>query len=195
MKKITSLFKRDYEGTRLVYDEVTPGAEWVQNGEGVATNKLDGTSCMIKEGKLYRRYDVKKGRTKPEGFIPAQEPDEVTGHWPGWVAVNPDSPADRYHIEALESFNDAKYKLPDGTYELIGEKINGNPHNRKGHTLVNHINPVLNIIGVPTEYNKLREWLDRHNLEGIVWHHPDGRMVKIKKKDFGLEWPKKEGAE
>ena len=24
-------------------------------------------------------------------------------------------------------------------------------------------------------------------VEGIVWHHPDGRMVKIKTKDFGLK--------
>jgi hypothetical protein len=26
------------------------------------------------------------------------------------------------------------------------------------------------------------------DIEGIVWHHPDGRMVKIKKKDFGYKW-------
>ena len=26
-------------------------------------------------------------------------------------------------------------------------------------------------------------------LEGVVWHHPDGRMVKIKRKDFGYKWP------
>ena len=28
-----------------------------------------------------------------------------------------------------------------------------------------------------------------HVVEGIVWHHPDGRMVKIKRKDFGFKWP------
>jgi hypothetical protein len=37
MKKIPSLFKRDYEGTRLVYDKIVPGTEWVPAGEGVAT--------------------------------------------------------------------------------------------------------------------------------------------------------------
>jgi hypothetical protein len=26
-----------------------------------------------------------------------------------------------------------------------------------------------------------------HNIEGIVWHHSDGRMVKIKAKDFGIK--------
>ena len=71
MKKIPSLFKRDYgEGQRLVYDEIVPGTEWVVAGEGVATRKFDGTCCMIKDGEIYRRYDLKKGRTRPEGFIP-----------------------------------------------------------------------------------------------------------------------------
>ena len=60
MKKIPSLFKRDYEGARFVYDEVVPGCEWVLDGEGVATVKYDGTSCMVRDGVLYKRYDYKK---------------------------------------------------------------------------------------------------------------------------------------
>ena len=28
-------------------------------------------------------------------------------------------------------------------------------------------------------------------IEGIVWHHPDGRMAKIKARDFGIQWPPK----
>ena len=32
----------------------------------------------------------------------------------------------------------------------------------------------------------LREYLRCRDIEGIVWHHPDGRMVKIKGKDFGF---------
>jgi len=94
MKKIISLFQRNYDGDRLVRDEVVPGAEWVIAGEGVATVKWDGTSCMIKDGVMYKRYDVKKGRTAPPDFIPAQDADPVTGHWPGWVPVN-DGPNDQ----------------------------------------------------------------------------------------------------
>ena len=45
MKKIISLFQRNYEGDRLVRDELVPGAEWVAAGEGVATRKWDGTSA------------------------------------------------------------------------------------------------------------------------------------------------------
>lgn len=63
MKKIVSLFKRDYEMTRLVYNELVPGAEWVQDGEGIPTVKIDGTSCLVKDGKLYKRYDAKNGKT------------------------------------------------------------------------------------------------------------------------------------
>ncbi|MFH1485758.1 MAG: hypothetical protein ABIH46_06785, partial [Chloroflexota bacterium] len=62
MQKIISLFKRDYEGTHLVYDEVVEGAEWVQRGEGVATEKIDGTSVMVRTNKLYKRYDAKHGK-------------------------------------------------------------------------------------------------------------------------------------
>ena len=55
MKKIISLFQRNYDGDRLVRDEVVPGAEWVIAGEGVATEKYDGTSCMVRGGELLTR--------------------------------------------------------------------------------------------------------------------------------------------
>jgi hypothetical protein len=45
MRKIITLFQRNYESDRLVRDEVVPGAEWVLAGEGVATRKFDGTSA------------------------------------------------------------------------------------------------------------------------------------------------------
>ena len=87
MRKIISLFQRDYDGDRLVRDEVVPGAEWVIAGEGTATRKFDGTCCLVRDGRLFKRYDAKQGKTPPAGFEPAQDPDEVTGHWPGWMPV------------------------------------------------------------------------------------------------------------
>jgi hypothetical protein len=73
MKKIPSLFKREYGSkARLIYDEIVPGTEWAHAGEGVTTRKIDGTSCLIRDGKLYKRYDAKAGRTPPDGFEPAQ---------------------------------------------------------------------------------------------------------------------------
>lgn len=200
MKKIISLFKRNYQGDRLVYDEVVEGAEWVQRDEGIATVKYDGTCCMMKSGKLYKRYDRKrrKGvpRSKspfdisdfkdaPEDWVAAQDPDLITGHWPGWLPVG-DGPEDKYHREAIDP------SLPDGTYELCGPKISSgkdvgvNPEDLPEHSLLPHGKDKLD--DVPTTFNKVREWLSINNfIEGIVWHHPDGRMVKIKCKDFGIQ--------
>ena len=179
MRKIISLFKRDYEGTRLVYDEVTEGAEWVLNNEGVATRKWDGTACLIKGGILFKRYDCKNGKTPPEGFVSAQEPDLVTGHWPGWVLVSADNPQDKHH-RAVDISG-----LEDGTYELCGPKVNGNPEGLSEHRLIRHGEEQFE--DTPTAFEELKEWFRGKDIEGIVWHHPDGRMVKIKKRDFGMK--------
>jgi len=32
----------------------------------------------------------------------------------------------------------------------------------------------------------LRDWIKPLDIEGLVFHHPDGRMAKIKKRDFGF---------
>jgi hypothetical protein len=180
MKKIISLFQRNYDGDRLVRDEVVPDAEWVIDGEGIATRKWDGTCCMIKDGILYKRYDIKKGRKKPDGFIPAQEPDEKTGHWPGWVKVDENNPSDKWHTRAFAALQN---KL-DGTYELCGPKVQNNPEKFGSHFLIQHGESFL---CAPRTYNELKKWFIEKDIEGIVWHHPDGRMVKIKKKDFGLK--------
>lgn len=178
MKKIISLFQRNYEGDRLVRNEVTPGAEWVIQGEGVATRKWDGTCCKVEGGKLYKRYDAKHGKKPPEGFIPAQDPDPVTGHWPGWLLVG-DEPDSKWHMEAWEWHGD---ELEDGTYELIGPKIGGNPDGSPNHQFVRHGKHVLK--DCPRNYIGLREYLEDFRGEGIVWHRGNGDMVKIKRKDF-----------
>jgi hypothetical protein len=191
MKKIPSLFKRDYEGTRLVYDEVVPGAEWVIAGEGVATCKIDGTSCLMRAGKLYKRYDARAGKTPPSGFEPAQEEaDPVTGHWPGWLPVG-DGPEDRWHREALANTS----VLPDGTYELIGPKVQGNAEGMDRHMLVPHGAELLG--DVPRSFEGIRAYLASHEIEGIVWWRvpgdPDCDKAKIKRRDFKLPWPIKRG--
>ena len=181
MKKIISLYQRNYDGDRFVREEVVPGAEWVLAGEGIATAKLDGTCCMIRGGVLFKRYDAKAGRTPPAGFEPAQEPDPKTGHWPGWLPVG-DGPDDRWHREA---FNRQGFPRKDGTYELVGPKVQGNPERLEGHWLLPHGGRLLDC--VPRTFDGLRAYLAANDIEGIVWHHEDGRMVKIKGKDFGLK--------
>jgi hypothetical protein len=182
MKKIISLFQRNYDGDRLVRDQVTPGAEWVIHGQGVATRKWNGTCCMIKDGALFRRYDAKNGKKPPEGFIPAQEADPSTGHWPGWIRCDRDNPADQYFFEA---FNTGSVIRNDGTYELVGPKVQGNPEGFKTHELMPHGEWLIE--SAPRNFTALKSYFEKTSFEGIVWHHPDGRMVKIKRKDFGFE--------
>lgn len=212
MKKIISLFKRDYEGSRQVYNEIVSGAEWVIAGEGVATVKFDGTCCMVRAGKLYKRYDRKLTKANarrlkrnkfyaplPEDYKPAppgweaaeEYPNHHTGHWPGWVPVG-DKPEDQWHREAWDNFKImvAQGYVNTGTFELVGPKIQGNPYGLDGHVLWHH--GATFAFDPPRDFEGLKEWLTTtQNIEGIVWHHPDGRMVKIKRRDFGLDWPSK----
>lgn len=184
MKKIPRLFELPYIVYRTyhpVVEKVTPGCEWVINGEGVATRKWDGSACMIDRGILYKRYDAKHGKTPPADFIPAQDPDEKTGHWPGWIPVQDNKPEDKYHLKAWEAFS--KGLLQDGTYELVGPKINGNPDGFAYHMLIPHGKYVLN--SAPRTYEGLKEYFKYVDfIEGIVWHHEDGRMCKIRRRDF-----------
>lgn len=182
MKKIVSLFQRNYDGDRLVRDEIVPGAEWVANGEGVATRKYDGTCCMVRGGVLFKRYDAKRGKEPPYGFIAAQEPDPVTGHWPGWIEVGNGS-EDRWFRDACPKWPICD--KPDGTYELCGPKVQGNPERLATHCLIRHGAALVN--DAPRDFVSLRSFLSDGRIEGIVWHHPDGRMVKIKAKDFGIK--------
>ena len=207
MKKTPSLYKRDYEGTRQALNEVVPGSEWVLEGEGTATLKIDGTSCRVRDGVLYKRYDrkvtkkVAKRRKKdpnspltiedfksaPEGFEPCEPaPDFVTGHWPGWVPVDPGNPADKYHCEAFQKMQ-AVNAEENGTYELVGPAIQANPYKLESHELWRHGEAKLP--GAPRNFEGLRAYFEEQGIEGIVWHHPDGRLVKIKRRDFGFPWP------
>ena len=179
MQKIKSLFQRNYDGDRLVRDEVVPGSEWVLHGEGRATRKWDGTCCLIRDGKLFKRYEVKPGAKPPENFEPANDVDENTGKQQGWLPVG-DGPEDRWHREAMPC------RLPDGTYELLGPKIQGNVEGFGVHILVLHGSAGFQD-DPPRTFLGLKSWFESHrDVEGIVWHHDDGRMVKIKGKDFGI---------
>lgn len=184
MKKIISLFQRNYDGDRKVRDEIVPGAEWVSAGEGVATRKYDGTCCLIRDVKLFKRYEVKSGNTPPPNFEPAGDVDSETGKQQGWVPVG-DGPEDRWHREAFADGTKILARA-DGTYELLGPKIQGNPEHLEMHTLLRH-EYAEQLLDAPRTFDAIREYLGTKDIEGIVWHHPDGRMVKIKGKDFGLK--------
>lgn len=190
MRKISTLFKKDPNDLGRVINEINPENQWVFDGEGIPTRKYDGTACAIIHGFLYKRYDAKKGKKAPEGAIPCQEPDEITGHHPHWVLCNSSKPEDFYFFQGL--LNTLKIQgiktLEDATYELIGEKVNGNPEKIEGHILVKHKEKELTGLIYPITFENIKEYLEKVDIEGIVFHHKtDGRMCKIRKTDFGIK--------
>ena len=77
----------------------------------------------------------------------------------------------------------------DGTLELCGPKIQGNPEGFDDHRLLRHGLAQELLHRPPRDFEGIRHYFENHNIEGIAWHHDDGRMVKIKAKDFGLKRP------
>lgn len=202
MRKIPTVFRRDPEQPELITRDVHPDCRWVLDGEGVPLRKLDGT-CMgyfpavrgevrihdgigsseVHEpgdvtGVWLARREVKRGQTAPDGFV-LGEADPVTGKAVGWVPVE-QSPFHRYFAEALPRIGCSPFF---GTYELCGPKVNGNPEKIAIHHLFRH-QDIERLHGVPRDFDGLIEWLlaDCHG-EGAVWHHPDGRMAKLKVRD------------
>ncbi|MDG3006761.1 hypothetical protein [Paludisphaera mucosa] len=183
MKKIPTMFERDWEGDRsLVIDRIHPGCEWVLAGEGVATRKIDGTCCMIRDGALLKRQEFKPGQPIPGDFEESGF-DEETGKRVGWRPVG-DGPEDKWH---REGFANLAEKV-DGTYELVGPHTQKNPEKYEVDILVPHTVHTLGIAeSVPRDFEGLKAYLAEKDVEGIVFHHPDGRKAKIKKRDFGFK--------
>ncbi|MEV0495336.1 RNA ligase 1 family protein [Streptomyces atratus] len=185
MKKIPTMFVRDFDNRPAhVLPEVTPGCDWVLAGEGQATRKYDGTCVMLDEaGKWWARREVKPGKTPPPNYVVIST-DEETAKTVGWEPIDQSSFA-KFHAEAVQ--NHGPSDGITGTYELIGPKINGNPEHSKVHLLVEHAD-AQNVVVPELTFEGIRSTVlalaASERCEGIVWHHPDGRMAKIKARDF-----------
>lgn len=186
MKKIPTLYQRDVDDLSHVTRQVHNDCVWVIQGEGVATVKWDGTCILIEpwfaprslDGVFSRRV-VKPGKAAPDGFI-SVEHDPVTGKTVGWEPAAQSGFA-KWITQAI---NARDFYL--GTYELIGPKVNGNPHEMTNHEMIRH--GVHTLDGFPRTFDEIPAALDALdwpvNPEGVVFYHPDGRMAKIKRKDF-----------
>lgn len=184
MDKIPTLFER---GPNFkVTDQVRPECQWVLDGEGIATEKLDGTNVRltIEAGQIVR-VEKRRNPTKAE---------KAQGAEPGYVDASDQDPSDKHIFAAVRGTNVADW--PDGAHaaEAIGPKIQGNPLALEASFCVPfNLRPVY-----ITALLKDRTWVSvrsvvlelcsNYNIvklaEGIVFHHPDGRRAKIKRKDF-----------
>lgn len=183
MKKIPTLFVRDWQGDKsLVLDVVNPVCEWVIRGEGIPTRKLDGCCCMIKGGKLFKRREVKPGQIAPSNFEEVDF-DEETRKRVGWVPVD-DSADDKWFRKAWD--NSPAFHEMDRTYEAVGPHFQGNPEGYEKDCLVPHDDALVILDPIKRTFSGIKSYLSVIGVEGIVFHHPDGRMAKIKARDFGI---------
>lgn len=183
MKKIPTMFERDWDGDRSrVLDKPHPDCAWVFAGEGVATRKYDGMCTAVIGGKFFKRREVKPDQATPMDMEIIGKDDE-TGKIVGWVPVG-DGPEDKYLREAFaNTFQSAP--VMDGTFEFVGPKAQGNVEKSDHHLLLLH--GCTPLPDAPRTFDGLREYLSTGVFEGIVFHHPDGRMAKIKGRDFGIK--------
>ena len=213
---MTTLFVINYDKNHngTITETVRPENAWVYAeppSKITATRKWDGMAVLITtEGKVYRRWEYrpvkspkKPPRIVPEGVIPCGETDPNTGKRMYWVRVletlsaNGGNSMDRVIIDIVV---DQNFTFPeqDTTYELIGAKLKSrygkqNAENVAGHRLVKHGCPAVNVINTIGEapnwsFNGLKTYISNpdNDIEGIVFHHEDGRMCKLRKHDFGI---------
>lgn len=179
MEKIPTILLRNPDNRSSVLMEINPGCEWVLNGEGEATRKYDGTCIMFDGTSWWARREVKPGKETPANFVQIVL-DENTGKIQGWEPID-QSPFAKPAQEATDKLENPVI----GTYELVGPKIQGNPENYESHEVVLHDTAER----IPANALTISEMVDLvrglpEAWEGIVWHHPDGRMAKLKKRDL-----------
>lgn len=194
--KLESPFvRKEINDEYVVVDEVNEGYEWVFEDENVkAVEKLHGTnvSVLIEDGHIIGSWN-RKNR----------------------VPYYSDDGGDQYIIEGIHEALKRGYidELPDGQHfgELIGEKFHNNPYDIDGHIWI----PFKRLKRTcaykswgdyPKTFESISEWF-KNNLiplwyvkfhgmsfdeamnegfvEGIVFHHPDGRKAKLRKDMFG----------
>ena len=173
--------RKEIDGEYIVTPEIAEGYEWVFNDESViATEKLHGTnvSIVIQDGIITSAFN----RTERIPFI---------------------NKAKKHISEGILNSYERGYMdlLPDGQHfgELIGEKVNGNPYKIQGHLWIPFNTYCKKHLAYtswgkyPKTYESISTWFktlmplfamkkgDKNGfVEGVVFHHPDGRMAKLR---------------
>jgi hypothetical protein len=192
MRRVDPLFL--LEGG-LATPEVSPEAAWVAAGLGRASMLWDGVPYLLWDGALFRMVDLKKGARQPEGWV--RDGESPTGLRRGWAYADQEDPNHVALAEAVRRKIEQHRAHPNlgdptnGTYELVGPEIKGNPHGFDGHYLLQH--GALAILRAPRDYEGLGAFLADFDGKGIAWSRVDEdgatHLVKVTRADFGLPWP------
>lgn len=183
MKKIKTIFERDWDGNRKVINQALVAEDILKLA--VATEKLDGTNVRL----TVRNHEVMRveKRRNPDKIQKQKGIEE-----PWYTEADQYSPEDKWIFDAVKNTDLSEVEDGEWSGEALGTNIQGNPLNLDKNVVVLFSYgqaPILE--DVPTDYEGLKAWLPTAqskygtgNIEGIVWHTPGGEMYKIKTKDF-----------
>lgn len=198
MYKIPTIFQRDEQDRSVVI------AAWDERidprliRDAIPTVKMDGTNVRvwIKDGKC---FFAEKRRN------PSREQKEVARRLglpdpgPQYIAAPRKDKENKYLYEAIENTDVSSMEQGAYSAELIGPKVQGNPHGKTEHTLyffgvapdsytVSALRD-LSFITPEETYRRLALFFSAVVLEGVVWWFEGVPIGKIKRKDFGYQWP------
>lgn len=190
MQKILTIFDRDWDGNRGVVDQPSDGMylDFSRLNEGIATEKFDGMNVRITmRSGICVRLEKRRNPSK------LQKQKGITDPW--YVDADEFDPQDKHLFSAIREC--CLETTPDGEWsaEAIGPKIQGDPLDLGRYLIIMFTNLTLqkciSFDDAPITFDGLKEWLPNQKshysdcpIEGIVWHMPDGKMFKIKTKDF-----------
>lgn len=184
MQKIPTIFKRDWEGNRGVVPEYAEEVTADLLSECVPTEKVDGTNVRLTvRNHTLVRLEKRRNPSKVEKARGIEEP------W--YVDADEFAAEDKWLWDAAR--NTDLTEVPDGEWsgEACGPNVQGNPLGLPDNrVMIFSLEPPVIPEKVPTDFEGLRSFFPHPSLygtgemEGIVWHGGDGRMFKIKAKDF-----------
>lgn len=186
MRKIKTIFDRNWEGNRKVNSKLVVDFDFEN---ATATEKLDGMNIRVTvRHQIVVRVEKRRNPNK------VQKQKGITDPW--YIDADEFSSEDKWIFDAVKNTDFSE--VPDGEWsaEALGKNIQGNPLKLDNNQVFIFSLPQwrkkITLENVPCNYDKLKKWLPKQKsklgnnagIEGIVWHHPNGEMVKIKLKDF-----------
>ena len=186
MKKIKTIFERDWKGNKKVINRYIEGFDPAILNNANATEKVNGTNVRITvRNKIVVRVEKRNNPSRPQKARGIEEP------W--YKDANEYDPGDKWIFNAVKNTDFST--IPDGEWsgEAIGINIQGNPLNLDNNRVIFFSLGQAPIFeNVPTDYEGLKNWLPKQKskygkdafIEGVVWHLESGEMYKIKRKDF-----------
>lgn len=188
MQKISTIFKRNWEGNRgIINEEAVNSTELLQ---AIPTEKIDGTNVRVTvRNHILVRLEKRRNPDK------IQKQKGITEPW--YVDADEYDKQDKWIWDAIR--NTDLSNVPDGEWsgEAVGTDIQGNPlkltANRVFFFSLPEVREQLRLdVNTPVKFNDLKEWMATRKsnvgidapIEGIVWWKNDKAIGKIKLKDF-----------